>query len=68
MKKHLHRHFHRLKVPILHHVNHHRLQWAVGIASVFFFLGWVLHNEHFRKFAEFTIAPIAEAIISRKVE
>lgn len=57
-----------VKCRVLHHLSNHRLEWACGLAIFFFLLGWFLHSEMFKHWAEFTLAPAAEAFLSRQVE
>ena len=61
-------HLAHVKMGIVHHFNYHRIHWALAVAVVCFALGWLLHNDRFIHFAEFTLAPILEAILSKKLE
>jgi hypothetical protein len=53
---------------LIHHITYHRLEWFAGIGAVCFILGWTLHSEGFRHFAEFTGVPVIEAFLNRGEE
>jgi hypothetical protein len=58
----------KIKAHIVRHVNHHRLPWACGISLTFFFLGWFRHSQTLKHWAEFTLAPVAEAFLSKQID
>ena len=57
-----------VRVRVIHHVRRYRMYWTTAIAVTFFLLGWVLHNEKFQHWAEFTLAPVLEAIMARHMD
>ena len=62
------RHLDTIKVCTLHHLNHHRLFWSIALGITFLGLGYFLSNEACKHFAEYTLIPAAEAIISKHVD
>lgn len=57
-----------IKNRITYHLNYHRIEWAVGLAVVSFIAGWLMHSDGLKHFAEFTLAPAAEAFLSKQLD
>ncbi len=56
------------KNRVIHHLTYHRLEWFAAIGTACFCLGWYMHSESFKHFAEFTGVPVLEAFLSRGEE
>jgi len=62
------RHLIVIRSRVINHLTRHRLEWFAGIGTVCFIVGWTMHSEGFKHFAEFTGVPVLEAFLNRGEE